>query len=704
MVRRFVGLACACIVLSPSLTAQGSAISVGSGCGGLTLSYVGAAPAPGGPATVVLGGIPAGATPYLLVGISASVSPFGALPLPLPHPPFLDGCSLLVSAEILAPLPATSPTLVVSGTLPPSALESHLFVQAMTLGPGTTLARTSAALDLLIVPPGTGSGDVGGSVIYSGTGSAAGDVRMTLFRTDLSFFREMRTDAAGEFLFAGVPAGGYRLGAAKRGSEYAESAVTISSAPLDKDFVLVPETHPGSWTVIGNTLPENLDATDIGYVRTDGTVLYCHDTTDPILFDPVTGQKSFPAASGTPQGCMNGTHLADGGLLFAGGQDGAAPGSFTNAISWVKRFGISNQWSVLPSMLAPTGRWYPGLARLADGRVLVFGGGTAPNAERTDTAEIFDPATLAWTWTGKMGSKNEFAPAALLPGGKVLRTWGTNPELYDPQTGTWSPTGAFVFPNRGYPGHSDHSLVLLTDGRAVAVGVSRKNQPNAAMTEFYSASSATWSTGPSPSLVRMQGEVVYLPDGRVFFGAGDAEGNAGGEPNVLGVVRRCDLLEPLGAGAGWRRVADMPSFREYHGITLLMPDGRVTTTGGTTIKFQYGPTTADIEAWSPPYLFRGVRPQLSNLSDASPQRGQTLTLDVVPATTLTSVVLMGLPCTTHWVDDGIPRRLELSVVQIGSQATVVVPSDPNVAPLGWYLLYGMVDDIPSKALIVRVDP
>lgn len=701
---RLAPLAFAILVLSPSLCAQGSATPYGSGCGGLTLSFLGGAPVPGGLATVVIAGIPAGATPYLLVGTSNTSSAFGALPLALPHPPFLGGCILLTSAEILAQLPSASPSLSVAGVLPPGAVEAHLYLQAMTLGPGSTLARTSAGIDLHIVPLGTGNGDVGGTVSYLATGSAATDARMTLFKPDLSFFRETRTTATGDYLFPAVPAGGYRLGVATQGSEYVEVAVTIAGGLLDQYFALVPETHPGSWSVIGNTLPETLDATDIGYVRTNGTVLYCHDTTDPILFDPVTGQKTFPPASGTPQGCMNGTHLADGGLLFAGGQNGSAPGSFTNAISWVKRFGTSNQWTAMPSMLAPTGRWYPGLARLADGRVLVFGGGTAPSAERTDTAEIFDPATLTWTWTGKMGSTNEFAPAALLYNGKVLRTWGTNPELFNSQSGTWTATGGFVFPNRGYPGHSDHSLVLLTDGRAVAMGVSRLNQPQAAMTEFYDPATGSWSTGPSPNLVRMQGEVVYLPDGHVFFGGGDTEGSAGAEPNVLGIVRRCDLFDPLTSGTSWRRVADMPSFREYHGITLLMPDGRVTTTGGTTIKFQVGPTTADIEAWSPPYLFRGVRPQLSNLSDAAPQRGQTVTFDVFPQTTITSVVLMGLPSTTHWVDGGVPRRLELPVTQTGAVASAAIPSDPNLVPLGWYLLFGMVDDIPAKALIVRVDP
>ena len=128
------------------------------------------------------------------------------------------------------------------------------------------------------------------------------------------------------------------------------------------------------------------------------------------------------------------------------------------------------------------------------------------------------------------------------------------------------------------------------------------------------------------------------------------------------------------------------------------------TTGGTRIKFQYGPTSAEVEAYSPPYLFRGVRPRLSQLSDPTPARGATLRMRVFPATQLTRVVLMGLQSTTHWVDCGIPRRLELAVAQSGAFAEVTLPSDPDLLPLGWYMLFGMVDDIPSEGRIVRVMP
>jgi hypothetical protein len=200
----------------------------------------------------------------------------------------------------------------------------------------------------------------------------------------------------------------------------------------------------------------------------------------------------------------------------------------------------------------------------------------------------------------------------------------------------------------------------------------------------------------------MQAEVVALPDGHIFVGAGDAENHAGTEPQILGIVRRCDLLDPM--GGLWRRMADMNWYREYHAVTLLVPDGRVVTTGGTEIKFQYGPTSADIEAFSPPYLARGVRPQISQLSDSAPRRGRSVKCRVFPATKLTRVVMMGLQSTTHWVDGGIPRRLELPVFQAGSFARFTLPKDPNVLPLGWYMVFGMVDDIPSPALIVRVDP
>lgn len=584
--------------------------------------------------------------------------------------------------------------------VPPGLLAATLalvLAQSGVWPQGSAAARVSAPFPAGI--PGT---YLFGRVVRASNGMPVPDARVTLYLPDLSVFHERRTDSRGRYLFALTDPGSYRFGIALPGFEYVERDANLAAgSALLCTTRLVPEAHGGAWEVIGDTLPEVLDATDIGVLRPDGTIFYCHDTSDPIVLDPRTGAKNLPVSSGSEQGCMNGTLLEDGSVLLAGGQDGSSPGSFRDAISWVKEFHLDQTWTQLGDMLAPTGRWYPGLARLADGRLLVMGGGTAPSAARTDTCEIYDPSTGAWSFTGSMGSAVEFPPSALLLDGRVLRTWGTIPELYDPSTGAWTPTGAFAFPSRGYPGHSDHSLLVLSDGRAAAIGIRRLEQPSAPMVEFFDSVTEAWTPGSSPDRTRMQCEVVLLPDGRVLVQGGDQETTAGPEPNVLGIVKRCDLFDP--GSEAWRRVADTLVFREYHAVTLLVPDGRVVTTGGTRIKFQVGPTSSNVDAYSPPYLFRGVRPRIGSVSDTTPARGTTLSFDVFPETALTSVVLLGMQSTTHWVDGGIPRRVELPVSQSGTDVQVVLPSDQNALPLGWYLLFAMVDDIPSEGVVVRVD-
>lgn len=568
------------------------------------------------------------------------------------------------------------------------------------------LALSTLATSVLAQPnPVPGQTIPGGPAIALGIvrgevtdgASPVPNARMTVLTPSLSYFREARTNTLGKYAIKGVPPGTYRLGVAAIGYAYQEIEIQVSGV-AQHDFSLSPETEPGRWDIIGNTLPEFFDATDIGFVMPDGKLFYCHDTRDPILFDPVTGQKSFPADSGTAQGCMNGTLLADGRVIMVGGQDGADPGNFVFAVRWVKTYThATDTWQQLPDLQHPTGRWYPGLARLADGSLLAMGGGTCCAAVRTDTCERFDLNTQTWAYTGSMENPTEFPPCALLYTGEVLATWWP-PQLYNPDTEQWRLTGNFVQPQRGWPGHSDHSLVVLADGRALALGVS--GAANSFMGEIYDPLSESWTATSNPDLIRFQTEVVQLPDGRILAAGGEAKNPNPPVEHVLGIVKWSDVYDP--GSNTWRRVADMNWFREYHAVTLLLPDARVAMTGGTRIKFQYGPTSADIEAFVPPYLFRGVRPQITSISATQVPRGAQLTLNIFPATKLTSVVLMGVQSTTHWVDAGVPRRLVLPVQQVGSTATMTLPVNPNVLPLGRYMVFTMVDDIPSVARVVEV--
>ncbi|TWT44509.1 Kelch motif protein [Phycisphaerae bacterium RAS1] len=554
-------------------------------------------------------------------------------------------------------------------------------------------------LDAIPAGPAISLGIIRGTVAVGA--SPVSNARVMVFVPSLAYFREARTNAIGRYAIKGVPSGAYRLGVAARDFDYQEIAIEISGGILQREFTLAPETEPGRWDVIGNTAGEFFDASDIGILLADGRIMYCHDTITPVIFDPATGQSFVAAGSDLPQGCMNIMLLPDGRPIFVGGQPGSDPGQFRNAVRYVKAYNpVADTWERFADLLNPTGRWYPGMARLADGSLLAMGGGTRPNAVRTATCERLNLATMTWSWTGSMINPSEFSPCALLYTGEVLATWNP-PQLYNPTTGEWRLTGAFNQPVRGWPDHSDHSLIVLADGRAAAIGIDRANGgAYTVMSEIYDPATESWSLGSSPALLREKSEVVPLPDGRVLVAAGDTELANPGVPHVNGVVKWTDLYEP--ATGVWRRMADMGQFREYHAVTLLVPDGRVLTTGGTVIDFGNPPNSADVEAFSPPYLFRGVRPQIANLSDAVVDRGSNLTLTIVPAIRLTSAVLVGTQATTHWVDAGIPRRVVLSVQQSGANASVTLPTDPNVLPLGHYMLFAMVDDSPSVARMIEV--
>jgi hypothetical protein len=54
------------------------------------------------------------------------------------------------------------------------------------------------------------------------------------------------------------------------------------------------------------------------------------------------------------------------------------------------------------------------------------------------------------------------------------------------------------------------------------------------------------------------------------------------------------------------------------------------------------------------------------------------------------------------MDGGVPRRLSLPFTQSGETLRVSVPTEEVVAMPGFYLLFVLVDDIPSEGVITQV--
>ncbi|HKD05891.1 MAG TPA: hypothetical protein VKB79_08310, partial [Bryobacteraceae bacterium] len=127
---------------------------------------------------------------------------------------------------------------------------------------------------------------------------------------------------------------------------------------------------------------------------------------------------------------------------------------------------------------------------LPDGKVLIAGGGSA-------TLELYDPVAGTFTATATTASAI-IGAATLLPNGTVLLIEATetqtlppsflytrNAELYDPATGTVTPTASTIDGQTGY------SATLLTNGKVLMTGgnYADSDDSKAANPELYDPSS-----------------------------------------------------------------------------------------------------------------------------------------------------------------------------------------------------------------------
>jgi len=153
---------------------------------------------------------------------------------------------------------------------------------------------------------------------------------------------------------------------------------------------------------------------------------------------------------------------------------------------------------------------------LQDGKVLVTGG----NTETPATAEIFDPATAAFTATGNMISVHYLHAATLLPNGKVLITGGLgsglSAELFDPTMGTFAATGSMTEPR------SSHTATLLHSGKVLLVGGASTNGGSSQVltAELYDPASGTFSPTGSMGTARSNHTATLLPNGAVLIAGG----------------------------------------------------------------------------------------------------------------------------------------------------------------------------------------
>src|SRR5262249_37252674 len=141
------------------------------------------------------------------------------------------------------------------------------------------------------------------------------------------------------------------------------------------------------------------------------------------------------------------------------------------------------------------------------------------------------------------------------------------------------------------------------------------------------------------SIARRHLTATLLPDGTVLVTGGT---NGAGFNNAATPVYQAELWNP--ATETWTTLASQTIPRLYHSAAVLLPDGRVLTTGGDNISG--GANQPTPEAFSPPYLFKGARPTLSAVPSVIGY-GQQFSVQSPDAAAISKVTLIRITSVTH---------------------------------------------------------
>lgn len=490
-----------------------------------------------------------------------------------------------------------------------------------------------------------------------------------------------------------------------------------------------------------------------------------HNAVEIETWDSRTGALSpSPMAPSAPTRnlfCAGHCHLPDGKLLLAGGHNNFP--ETHPADRHVHVYDPDAASGAAWSRFSPEmnrGRWYPTCTVMPDGRVLIVSGTNLPYGPVLGGAwnameffgygantkyEIFDGARgglvaldhnrfIDDRWMGTYPYVFVLPKTADDPQGVVVaferdrahlfRYTAEGPDVLKHVATHFANSRSIrTFPTYGsavlLPFRADAtavSVLIAGGGNETRTGVSNRSAATDTAELFtfdtrISASSQPRPYAPTPLRMnarRFLSDATILPDGNVLFTGGAAVGYTN---ENSGPVFDAELFMPI--TNSFRVMAAATIERRYHSVALLLPDATVLCAGSTgafvpgTVVPQF-----EMEAFQPPYLWRGPAPAALNTLPSSVSYGSTVRVDVDPSRPAPrKAVIIKLTSVTH-ANNMDQRSVELVVGRV--EATLVagelrqsiiydVPGNGSIAPPGHYMLF-LVDafGVPNDGHMIRI--
>lgn len=307
------------------------------------------------------------------------------------------------------------------------------------------------------------------------------------------------------------------------------------------------------------------------------------------LFDPRTGTWSRTGRMAAPRHGHAAVLLPQGKVLVCCGwddDDTPTPAELYDPATGTWTATGTPRWTHRgsPAVLLPTGQ-----VLVAGGAS--SGGGTEAGGLVIAEAELYDPATGAWSPTGSLRIPRALHSATLLQSGQVLvaggmRRWlGTESgieeaERYDPATGAWVPAGLL---GRRV---SLHAATLLPSGNVLVAGGLRiqTSTPEwtygleSVLASTYDPADDTWRATSSLTVPRFFLGLVTLPSGQALAYSGLGEGYAPGGLLVYTEGTRAERYDE--ALASWSLAAAMTRYVQFGTGATRLDDGSLLVSGG----------------------------------------------------------------------------------------------------------------------------